>query len=132
MKSRVIGMTLDMETGNYYPVTYEDLNLHATIEVKKAPKKKVLSKKVPKEKIITIKDMKKRVPRVKIAGEKTVKADRHTEITKVLATFDGKPFKRSEYMTASVAVLGKEIPFNKIVREVYCKKVSGAYVAVTV
>ena len=139
-KTGIVGSWLDMETGKYQPIMYQDiLNpvLPTAPKIKKGDKK-ISAPKIAKEKAVKapkvpkVKVVKEKVARIDIAESKSVKKDRHIEITKVLASFNGKSFKRNEYMAAAVVVLGKEIPFNKVVREVYCKKVSGAYVSVSV
>lgn len=141
-KTGIVGTWLDLETGKYQPIMYKDI-LNPVLPVGAAPKikkgdKKISAPKIAKEKAVKapkvpkVKVVKEKVARIDIAESKSVKKDRHIEITKVLASFNGKSFKRNEYMAAAVVVLGKEIPFNKVVREVYCKKVSGAYVSVSV
>ena len=115
------GSQLNGETGNYDPIfkkiltpeeqEKESARLRSIRNYGTAPK-------------CSAKKAKGKVKRV----ETGVKADRHAEILAVLDALGKAKYKRGDWFATAKKVLGKEIPFNKKVREVYSKKLAnGSY-----
>jgi hypothetical protein len=107
-----VGVSLDMETGEYVPV------LKVVGKVKPVTKKFKIkgSKKVAKKAVKKV-----------VRESNGVKSDRHAEILKVIGALPAE-YKRGDFLEKAVAVLGYSIPFNKKVREVYSvKQENGSY-----
>ena len=103
-----VGVVLNLETEQYEPV-FKEVPSEGGEVIKVAKVKKAVKK--PVKRVAT-----------------GIQEDRHLQIVQVLETFGANEYKRNDFLEVAEKLFGKAIPFNKKVREVYSKKVGGAYI----